>query len=217
MTGLIYKATNTKTNKAYVGQTTLPLQKRINGHYSDARCKKTSMHFHRAIKRYGEDVFIWEILENNIPVDALGDKEIRYIEKYNTFIDGYNLSPGGATNRGWKASPETIQNMKNAQKGRTFTAEAKQKMSKAQSGVKSHKFSPWYIYHPDKGMQIFFTTTVKEFAKYSKVPYTSISQRFNKVPNRGRFKNCVFGHTKELIWNITIQKNTLCWTQTFSY
>ena len=217
MTGLIYKATNTKTGKVYVGQTTLPLKKRINGHLSDARTGKTTMYFHRALNRYGSDAFIWEILEDSIAKELLGEKEKYYIAKENSFEKGYNLSLGGDSNAGWKASPETITNMKKAQKGRTFSENTKQLMSKAQKGTKSHKFKPWYILYPNRKLDLYFNTTIKEYAKAKGIPYTTAAYPFKKVPAKGVFKGCIFAYIKDLKWKTILKPSSslLCWIPIF--
>jgi group I intron endonuclease len=200
MTGLIYKATNTKTGKVYVGQTTLTLTQRKNGHLSDARCNKTSMYFHRSIKKYGEKVFTWDILEDGIPINELSFKEKYYINMEDSFNSGYNLSIGGTTNHGWKASKETRANMSIAQKGRIFSEEAKKKMSEAQKGVKSHTFKPWYIIPPSKSMVCYFGLTIKDYAKVNNIPYTTLKNVFKKTPIQGRFKGYRFGYIKDLKW-----------------
>jgi len=97
--GLIYKITNPlDNNRSYIGQTRGTLEKRWYKHttthinYDD--------YFHRAIRKYGSENFIVEVLEENIPEELLNEKEAYYIEKYNTYIknlnsNGYNLTRGG--------------------------------------------------------------------------------------------------------------------------
>lgn len=201
MTGLIYKATNIVTKKVYVGQTTYSLRERKNAHLSDARLNKTTMYFHRAISKYGEEKFVWSVLEEEIPLDKLDEKEIYYIAKENSFFKGYNLSPGGSTNKGWKASPETIVNMSKAQKGRTFTETAKAKMSNAQKGTLSHKFKPWYMIIPDGSKVEFYDITIKDFAKNNGYSYSNLMYRvYNQegIPaKKGILKGYIFGFLKK--------------------
>lgn len=208
MTGLIYKATNKLTKQVYVGQTTLTLRQRINGHHSEARRNKTSMYFHRAIRKYGEAMFEWEIIVDNVPIELLNDLETNCIAMENAYLCGYNLCPSGGANRGWKPSEQTLENMRKAQKGRTFTASAKEKMSKAQSGTKNHKFSPWYIYtRPSGTFQYFFTTTIRDYASSLGIPETSIKNCFYKTPRKGKYKNYIFAYFKDLKWTSTLQPN----------
>ena len=74
---LIYKATNIKNNKVYIGQTVKPLSYRISEHKH--RFNNTNSHnkFYNAIKKYGWDNFIWEIIEesDNWTKEELDQKE----------------------------------------------------------------------------------------------------------------------------------------------
>lgn len=51
--------------------------------------------FTNAIKKYGKEQFYVELLEGNIPIDQLDEKEIYYIDKYDSYHNGYNSTPGG--------------------------------------------------------------------------------------------------------------------------
>lgn len=93
----IYKITNKTYNekekcyKSYIGMTLRTVEERFAQHCLKDECKV----FHAAIKKYGEENWILEILENNIKTEneAL-EKETFYIEKYNTLVrngKGYNI------------------------------------------------------------------------------------------------------------------------------
>jgi len=47
------------------------------------------------MNKYGTDNFYYEILEENIPYEKLDEKEVFYIEKFDSFHNGYNSTPGG--------------------------------------------------------------------------------------------------------------------------
>lgn len=91
--GIIYKATNTINNKSYIGLTTKPLFVRRHEHETS----RGSLLLKKAINKYGKDKIVWEILQefetNNFKF--LGTVEKFYIEKYNSFNKGYNLTSGG--------------------------------------------------------------------------------------------------------------------------
>lgn len=96
-TGLIYQATNKETGKVYIGQTIQSLPFRINQHNYVAR-KNPQDYFHRALNKY-PDNFDWSIVEDNIPIDQLDNKERYWIQKKNSFIpNGYNSTLGGQGN-----------------------------------------------------------------------------------------------------------------------
>ena len=93
---IIYKATNVKTNKSYIGQTTQTLKKRQYQHINDAKKGRYNSYFHRTIRKYGPESFTWEILfEGECSSNKLNDLEIFYIGYYDTFNNGYNLTIGG--------------------------------------------------------------------------------------------------------------------------
>lgn len=83
--------TNNINGKKYVGQTTRPLKIRHWQHLS-----QDIGYIDRALKKYGVKNFTLTILEDNIDdINELNKKEVYYIDKYNTFNDGYNLNRGG--------------------------------------------------------------------------------------------------------------------------
>lgn len=96
--GVIYKVTNLINGKVYIGQT-IDFQRRKRKHLSDARkndVKDTSI-FHRAIRKYGEDSFSWEIIEE-VSSEQLDDREkywIQFFESYIEYNKGYNMTLGG--------------------------------------------------------------------------------------------------------------------------
>jgi group I intron endonuclease len=105
---LIYKATNTINQKSYVGKTENTFDKRKSDHLTDAKRDK-GFAFHSAIRKYGEENFVWEIVEDNISDDAvLNQKEEYYISLYESFgPKGYNMTKGGEGQKGWVPSEET--------------------------------------------------------------------------------------------------------------
>lgn len=97
MYGIIYKATNKINNKIYIGQTTNSLTRRKTNHYAAARTKKDTLFFHKAIRKYGEDNFIWEVLKQADTREELNELECFYIKQYNSNNSeyGYNMTAGG--------------------------------------------------------------------------------------------------------------------------
>lgn len=96
--GLIYKATDNKLNRSYIGQTLTTLENIKSQHLRNALNKNDRTYFtifYKMIRILGEESFEWEILEENIPDIDLNEKEIYYINKYDTYENGYNEGPGG--------------------------------------------------------------------------------------------------------------------------
>ena len=89
--GLIYKVTNLVNGKCYIGQTINGLVKRKRQHLGYVRRGKRYT-FHKAIRKYGEENFEWEVLEDNISCNMLDAKETEYIiEKDCLRPNGYNM------------------------------------------------------------------------------------------------------------------------------
>ena len=89
----IYKITNKINNKSYIGQS-IHIERRWSEHLQGSRHNPHSV-LHLAMKKYGEENFIFEILELCDEKD-LNVKEEKYIIQYNTLVPmGYNVQKGG--------------------------------------------------------------------------------------------------------------------------
>ena len=105
----IYKITNIKNNKIYVGQCVSHIlnhkryrpyghKKRFNTHVSEAfsQKKNQSYYLNNAIKKHGVENFMVEILEY-CELNHSDDREFYYITNLNSlFPNGYNLKNGGS-------------------------------------------------------------------------------------------------------------------------
>lgn len=90
----IYCFENKINGKLYIGQAQ-NIRKRIQQHISS----KDGLYFHNALRKYGYMNFNIYILEF-ADIDKLSELEIYYINKYNSFKEGYNLTEGGEGHRG---------------------------------------------------------------------------------------------------------------------
>lgn len=95
--GIIYKLTS-PSGKSYIGQTTRSFSVRFAQHKREAELG-SECPIHRAIRKYGIENFTSEILEKNIPENLLDIREEYYIQKYDTFYQGYNATLGGMGNK----------------------------------------------------------------------------------------------------------------------
>lgn len=102
----IYKATNKINGKSYIGQTIdFEHRKHVHIHRRDGYCDPNSI-FHRALDKYGEENFEWEILAEIPGKDFANAFEREMIRKYNTYKpNGYNLTKGGDGGSMWNAIP----------------------------------------------------------------------------------------------------------------
>ena len=96
--GYIYKITNDINKKVYIGQTVKTVNYRFKQHLRTARnCyenKQTLTHFHKAIIKYGAEHFFVETIEE-CDDSLLDEREIYWIQYYNSFLEGYNSTTGG--------------------------------------------------------------------------------------------------------------------------
>lgn len=93
--GTIYIICNTINDKVYIGQTTLDIESRFKQHIKKSTLKSRKYKLYNAMRKYGVEKFYIGKVESNIPIEYLDNKEIYYIEKYNSFKNGYNSTKGG--------------------------------------------------------------------------------------------------------------------------
>ena len=95
MTG-IYKITNKVNGMCYIGQS-VNIEKRWRKHksvYGNPNAHEYDYYLYRAMRKYGIDNFDFEVIEE-CSSDLLNDKEKYWIEKYDSYRNGYNQTAGG--------------------------------------------------------------------------------------------------------------------------
>jgi group I intron endonuclease len=106
----IYKITNLTNNKIYIGQAVSHIlnhkRYRPYGHQGRFRChiseafstKKNQSHYlNNAIRKYGVDDFVVELIEY-CEIENANERELHYITELNSlFPSGYNLKNGGGS------------------------------------------------------------------------------------------------------------------------
>lgn len=92
--GSIYIIRNIVNNKVYIGQTTQLVEERFKQHMKPC-AEKFNYKIYKAIAKYGKDKFYYDIIEEKIPINKLNEKEIFYIELFDSFKNGYNSTKGG--------------------------------------------------------------------------------------------------------------------------
>lgn len=91
----IYKITNTITKKCYIGQTKRTINRRFRSHISEAKRNLYDTYLHRSIRKYGEENFYIEIVEE-CDQHTVYEREMFWIKHLNTKSPtGYNLHDGG--------------------------------------------------------------------------------------------------------------------------
>lgn len=152
-TSYIYKIVNKISGKIYVGKSKNPASRFVRHIKIAETFSKTDNHFqaiHGAIKKYGKENFLLEIIEVcDEPV--ANDREIYWINELRTQIKdyGYNLTSGGdgvnhvseeskakrrAKMLGRKHSEEHKRKISQSNMGRIISLESRIKISQANSG-----------------------------------------------------------------------------------
>ena len=95
----IYRIYNLETNESYVGQTVKDIQYRFKEHIREAKRslrgeKREFSYFHRLLLYYGEENFTVELLEE-VPDSLADEREMYWIEYYDSYFQGYNSTKGG--------------------------------------------------------------------------------------------------------------------------
>lgn len=101
--GTIYKIENLINHRVYIGQTIMDVKDRwyrhceINGVSESEKATPIK----RAILKYGKENFSFDVIEE-VPKDSLDDREKYWIDKFDSYRNGYNATAGG------KASIKTV-------------------------------------------------------------------------------------------------------------
>jgi group I intron endonuclease len=137
--GIIYKATNIINNKVYIGQTTHSLEDRKGNHVCKAKSPK--YYFHESLNKYGQDNFIWEIIDEAYSFEELNEKEKEWIWLYysNNREHGYNMTEGGEGANGYVFTDEVKLKISKTLTGRKPSKETLEKRSKSLKGKNKGK------------------------------------------------------------------------------
>lgn len=211
----IYKIVNNLNQKIYIGKHSQDTNKIDNYFGSGVLLKK-------AIEKYGKNNFTKEIVEYCDDLLILSEKEIFWIQKYNSFApNGYNLAKGGnggnsttnthiynnGTSQIFIKENETIPN--GYKKGAIpHTIKARIKMSKNTKGKNKNKV-PW-----NKNLDI---NNKKVFENSQKAKETTIKTGILRGANNPRAKKFLFispdGERIEIFGNV----KQFCKINNFSY
>ena len=93
--GYIYVITNNLTGKQYVGQTSRDIWIRFEEHRTPSKVGNSDLH--KDIQTLGYQNFSIKELEK-VPLDKLDERECYWINKLDTFYNGYNQTKGGQSN-----------------------------------------------------------------------------------------------------------------------
>lgn len=93
--GYIYKIQNLINGNVYIGQTVKPVEKRFQQHCNNYdKPYFSQLILYKAFKKYGLDNFSFEALEK-VDNDKLDEREKYWIDYYDSYKNGYNMTLGG--------------------------------------------------------------------------------------------------------------------------
>lgn len=90
----IYRVTNSFNNKCYIGFDTKPDSKQHRWKEHQRDCSKIDSKFYRALRQY-RDSFSYSIIAHADDIISLALEEIKWIEFYDSYKNGYNSTRGG--------------------------------------------------------------------------------------------------------------------------
>lgn len=119
----VYCLTNIINGKKYIGITRQNLEKR----WRNGRGYKKTTRIAMAIKKYGWENFKKEVLYENVDNKTASDKEIYYINLYDTINSGYNVQSGGFKDYTTEMSEYHKKCISKANKGKHYSIETEWK------------------------------------------------------------------------------------------
>lgn len=95
MNGYIYKITNKINQKIYIGKTLSSIEERFKEHQKESKKNRSEKRpLYDAMNKYGIENFSIELVEE-VPIENLSDREIYWIDFYQSYHNGYNATCGG--------------------------------------------------------------------------------------------------------------------------
>ena len=169
--GMIYKITDLRNNKIYIGQTT---QFNLKYYFCG------SMIIRRLIKKYGNNFFKKEILgfcESKEELD-ISEKECILFFNSQDKRYGYNIREGGANG---KLSEETKNKIRNSHLGKSNTEEHNKNIGKASKGRKHSDETKRVIGEKSKGRTFKLSDETKENIRQSR-----LCKKFGQMSDKGK-------------------------------
>jgi group I intron endonuclease len=126
------------SGKHYVGVSSKGMNSRWAAHVRAAKAGST-LRFHHAIRKYGPEAFVHEVLERLTTSAGARRAEQLWIRELSSFGRGYNATTGGEGLQGFSHTATSIDRMRLAQKSRG--SKGRDQQAKALRGRTGHKHS----------------------------------------------------------------------------
>jgi group I intron endonuclease len=190
----IYKSTNIINGMCYIGFASNFTRRKSQHKKSSFDSERVDYHsnFHKSIREYGWDNFLWEIIyQSKNKIHTLKHMEPYFIKEYGTLLNGYNMTLGGEGCFGYKHTEEHKEKMRtlfigknNPMYGKSYirTKEHIQNMSELKKGITKTKEHiqkrvdsvsyTWKIIFPNNDIQII--KNLAEFCRNNNLNKTSM-------------------------------------------
>ena len=195
---LIYKITS-PSGKHYIGQTQNTIKRRWSSHccFPD----NSNAPLHNAIRKYGKENFIVEIIIDNIEtLDEANMLERKYIYEFNSITpNGYNILTGG------KSGHEGLCGNKNGMYNKKHNDIVKEKISNANKGkAKGHTYNngrkmaidnngkKYKVYDNDERLltgELVLTSTIKKVKKLKSEEVKKENMKIGQIKRKETFMN----------------------------
>jgi group I intron endonuclease len=212
----IYRCINILTGESYVGyDSNWPSRKTKHLYdFLNENSKNYNCHFYRALRKYGIENFVWEVLYQSWDKKhCLNEMEPYFIQEHQSFVNGYNMTKGGEGTFGkqsWlgkKHNKETKNKISQSLMGKIRSKEHSKKISDTLKGKPGRKWTDEQKKkqsEKNKGKQPYkMTQKTKEKISNS----TSGGKHYSAIPVT--IDNVYFSCKKEACEKLKISKHQL--------
>jgi group I intron endonuclease len=177
---VIYTITNKVNGKKYVGQSRRGFRPRKSEHLHRFNLGERDHKLYQAMREHGLENFVFEVVCCALKPEYLDELEIFFIEKFNSFRRGYNMTCGGDS-----ISDETRAKISAAHKGRKITWAHKSVATRKLRGLygpenctvrgsKSRLSKSYLIRHPDGAEHR--VTGIRQFCRDNGLDHSTLFQ-----------------------------------------
>lgn len=124
----IYQIRNLVDNKLYIGSA-VNFKRRKYEHLLKLKRNKHNKKFQNAFNKYGEQNFVFEVIEFVEDKNKLLEHEQYWMDRFNVYKNGYNATKEAGNTLGLKLSNEAKDKLRKANLGKKLSEETKRKIS----------------------------------------------------------------------------------------
>ena len=171
-TGCIYSILCKVNGKRYIGQTVTGIAERWRGHLQEAK-QHSHRPLYRAINKYGAGMFVIREIESDVVESLLSEREQHWIEQFDTYNEGYNLTTGGEQNK--NIHPDVRDKISQSMSGRV---QSEQQIERMRSSLRK-RTNPFKVQGDGKHSMRKVRATHKETGEI--IEFNSITDAANKL------------------------------------